>query len=75
MLAKYPGRSELTVVILPLAKEVFASFGNIPIKTAELAKECEAYRRKFGFKKFDLSLLKNDDLWYIRQLELADSKL
>ena len=40
MLETYPGRNRLTVVLLPLAKEVLSGYGNIPIKVNELAKYC-----------------------------------
>ena len=72
MLETYPERGNLTVILLPLAKEVLSSYGNIPIKVAQLTKECEVYKEKFGFLAFDLTLLKDDDLWYLRQLELKD---
>ena len=66
MLATYPTRHELTVILLPLAKEVLSSFGNIPIDVNSLEKECEQYQKMFGLKTFDLSLLKGDSLWYLR---------
>ena len=40
MLETYPDRGNLTVKLLPLAKEVLSSYGNVPIKVAQLCKEC-----------------------------------
>ena len=55
MLANYPERHELTVVLLPFAKEVMIHYGNIPVDISSLKKECEVYQKKFSFKAFDLS--------------------
>jgi len=62
-------------VVLPLANEVLNSFGNVPIPVKELEKRCEELRKTFGLKSFDLSLLNNDDLWYLRQLDMESSRL
>ena len=66
MLEKYPNKGNLNVVLLPLAKEVLSHYGNIPLKVKDLEKQCQAYKEKYGFKGFNLSHLKNDDLWYLR---------
>ena len=57
MLETYPDRKNLTVVLLPLAKEVLSHYGNIPIKVNELEKCCEAYKEKYSIGGFDLSML------------------
>ena len=75
MLETYSERNKLTVVLLPLAKEVLSSYGNIPLKVNDLAKVCEQFKEQFGLKHFDLSMLESDNLWYIHQLELDDDNL
>jgi hypothetical protein len=60
----------LTVILIPLAKEVLTSFGNVPVLVEDLKRECqEKVVGTFGFKKVDYSQLNDDNLWYIRQME------
>ena len=55
---------------MPLSKEVFSSFGNIPVHVNDLKRECqEKVIGTFGFKEVDYTLLNDDNLWYIRQME------
>ena len=63
------------MILLPLAKEILYGYDNIPLKIDDLVTFCEGLKAKYGFKEFDLSLLKGDDLWYIHQLELTDQAL
>ena len=74
MLDEHPHKSKLTIVLLPLAKEVLESFANVPILISDLKREYQRKVVSFGFKSINFSLLNDDNLWYIRQLEL-DSKL
>ena len=60
-------------MLIPLAKEVFSNYGGVNVPVAKLKQEChEKVIGQFGFKGVDYSLLQEDDLWYVRQLELAD---
>ena len=55
------------MVLLPIAKEVMASYGNIPVLVDSLMAECEReVIGRFGFKQVDYSRLENDNLWYIK---------
>lgn len=59
---------------MPLAKEVMSSYGNVPVHVDELREECQQrVIETYGFKAVDYSLLNNDNLWYLRQLELSNS--
>ena len=40
MLESHPQRHELTVVLVPLAKEVMMGYDNIPLPVTELAERC-----------------------------------
>ena len=41
MLDTHPQKANLTVVLLPLAKEVMASYGNVPLLLPELKRQCQ----------------------------------
>ena len=63
------------MVLLPLAKEVMSGYGNLPVLVSTLKAECqESVILKHGFKSVDYSLLNDDNLWYLRQLELDSSE-
>lgn len=64
------------MVLLPLAKEVLFGYGNLPVLVSDLQTECEAkVIGNFGFKAVDYSRLNDDNLWYVRQLELENSQI
>ena len=71
MLENHPQKSNLDIVLLPLAKEFLGSFGNVPILVSKLKKE---YKKRVvkecGFNSIDFSMLKGDNLWYLKQLEV-----
>ena len=55
------------MVLIPLAKEVFSSYGSVNVSLAQLKSECqEKVIGQYGFKDVDYSLLKDDDLWYVK---------
>lgn len=72
MLDTHKQKSQLTVVLIPLAKEVFSSYGNVPVLVESLKRECqEKVVRNFGFKQVDYTLLNDDNLWYLKQMEVG----
>lgn len=55
------------MVLLPLAKEVMSSYGNVPIHVVDLREECQQkVVQLHGFKAVDYTLLNDDNLWYLR---------
>ena len=72
MLETHPQRNHITIVLLPLAKEVMHRYATIPLKIEELRAFCgRTIIAEFGFKNVDFSYLHGmDDLWYLRQLWL-----
>ena len=75
MLNTHPQKRQLNVVFLPLAKEALNSFANIPLPIRVLKEECHAFLiKKLGFKSVDFALLNDDSLWYLRQLEITQTK-
>ena len=76
VLATHPQKSRLTVRLVPWAKEVLFGYGNVPVLLGDLKAEMtEKVVRQFGFKDIDFSALEDDNLWYIRSLELRDPAL
>jgi len=57
--------------LIPLAKEVFSSYGNVPMPINQLKQEFqEKVIEGFGFKSIDYSLLNDDNLYFLRDMEV-----
>ena len=70
-LDSHPQKSSLKIVLLPLAAEFVFSYENIPPPMSQLKQEFEEkVIEGFGFKSIDYSLLNNDNLYFLRQLEI-----
>ena len=75
-LDSHPQKGELTIVLLPLAREVLSSFGNVPLLVHDLKRELAEYAvREKGFKAVNFDHLLDDNLWYLRAIQPTDPAL
>ena len=62
-------------MLLPLSLEFLFSYENVSVPLSQLRQEFqEKVIEGFGFKSIDYSLLNNDGLYFLRQLEIEPER-
>ena len=73
MLDTHPQKAKLNVVLLPLARDALNTYSSVPQLVNHLKLHAEEMiKTKFAFKSVDYSFLNDDNLYYVKQLELTE---